>query len=117
MLLISCSTRRVCVTLATAAAAATRLGEQSEEKDAIYQRLDFAKEAVVKTTIPKRQPSLEVSYLMQHYPAVVQQHNFTGDNRLSQLPAYMQGNNLCVLGMLHYGTQLVVNSDCLCFMM
>lgn len=106
MLLISCSTGRPCVTLATAAAAAARLGEQSEEKDAIYQRLDFAKEAVVKKTIPKRQPSLEVSDLMQHYPAVIQQHNFTGGSGLPLSPACMQGNSLCLLGMLHYGIQL-----------
>ena len=106
MLVISCSTRRVFVTLATAAAAATRLSKQSEEKDAIYQRLDFAKEDVLKKTVPKHQPSLEVSDLMQHYPAVIQQHNFTGDSGLSLSPACMQGNSLCLLGMLHYGTQL-----------
>ncbi|DBA93135.1 TPA: hypothetical protein ACH3X2_003448 [Trebouxia sp. C0005] len=47
---------------------ASRVFKQSEVKEAIYQRLDFAGENTVKEKVPRRQPSLEASDLMQHYP-------------------------------------------------
>jgi hypothetical protein len=48
-------------------------------KEAIYQRLDFAEEHAVKKRVPWRQPSLEASDLMQHYPPIPQQLAPTGE--------------------------------------
>ena len=52
------------------AAAVSRVFKQSEVKEAIYQRLDFAEEHAVKKRVPRHQPSLQASDLMQHYPPI-----------------------------------------------
>jgi len=61
------------------AAAVSRVFKQSEVKEAIYQRLDFAEEHAVKKRVPRRQPSLEASDLMQHYPPISLQRASTGE--------------------------------------
>jgi len=59
------------------AAAVSKVFNQSDVKEAIYQRLDFAEEHAVNKKVPRRQPSLEASDLMQHYPPISQQHAST----------------------------------------
>ena len=52
------------------AAAVSRVFKQSKVKEAIYQRLDVAEERAVKKRVPRHQPNLQASDLMQHYPPI-----------------------------------------------
>ena len=61
------------------AAAVSRVFKHSEVKEAIHQRLDFVEEHAVKKIVPRRQPSLEASHLMQHYPPISLQSASTGE--------------------------------------
>lgn len=68
------------------AAAVSRVFKHSEVKEAVYQRLDFAEEHVVKRRVPRRQPSLEASDLMQHYPPISLQPASTGEPECTSPP-------------------------------
>ncbi|DBA79253.1 TPA: hypothetical protein ACH3X1_009067 [Trebouxia sp. C0004] len=92
----------------------SRLFKQSDVKEAIYQRLDFAEEHAVTKRVPRHQPTLEASDLMQHYPPTIQQHAST-DSRITAASSFSESASTLELNLPStFGGQNFTQTHSLC---